>query len=526
MPSDGIRPAVHAASRAAATIPEKPPGLANSPGCSTSTHYAARHFNVKIDRIRFPQIPADLPEGAALNENRARGVVYVYTEKMTGGERKRVNIAKIDKDGNFSYLPGYLRELENRRLRSEVRQLRRESETIRDAVGAADKTLDEAVLPSDTASREESAPFVMNNVLACGLAALLGGADDCRAVCDYIATHRATLDALFGKDVAPRDLSFDGLRRLLFTVDPKCFKALAGDLTEPLLLEGEGKALRVDSADGRARRSNGKRRPRTDFLMLVWDSDLQALFEPSKIADTVDEFENLPEILASLNLQGAVLTADAHRSRGAVAEAIRDLGADYCFALRPEKFGDDVRALFNGAGVAPSPISTESTTTDLGNGRIEERVTSVIPGRSLNRKFRDAWPGLDEGVVVKHVARRVEKTSGVSQDLEERYFACSLPPASATPRRMNEIVRKHRRLEENPRSVLDVQFDRERANATNATCAANMSRMKKLVLGLLYRERAFEKASGNTVPLKTLRQRCGSPAYALELLRRHGIRRD
>ena len=158
---------------------------------------------MKIDRIRFPNIPLNLPEGAALNEYRARGVFYVYTEKTTNGERKRLNIGKIDKDGNFSYLPGYLRDQENRRLHAEVQQLLRESEKFRDSGDAVAKTVDDAALESGMDARANNASLSMNNVLTCSLVAVLGGANDCQAICDYIGTHRATLDAIFGKNFAP-----------------------------------------------------------------------------------------------------------------------------------------------------------------------------------------------------------------------------------------------------------------------------------------------------------------------------------
>ena len=177
-------------------------------------------------------------------------------------------------------------------------------------------------------------------------------------------------------------------------------------------------------------------------------------------------------------------------------------------------------------GIDPSHVKTESADTELGHGRIEQRITSVIPGRFLSRKLRDKWPGLAEGVIVKNVTLSTEKKTGLCRSPLMRYFICSLPPATATPRRMGEIIRKHWRIENNLHYVLDVQFDQDRMNATNATFMANMNRMKKLVLGLLYRERAFEKAEGNAVSLKTIRQRSCNPTYAVELLQRHLVAQD
>ncbi len=478
---------------------------------------------MKIDRIRFPNIPLNLPEGAALNEYRARGVFYVYTEKTTNGERKRLNIGKIDKDGNFSYLPGYLRDQENRRLHAEVQQLLRESEKFRDSGDAVAKTVDDAALESGMDARANNASLSMNNVLTCSLVAVLGGANDCQAICDYIGTHRATLDAIFGKNFAPATLSRESLRRLLFMVEPRAFEAFASALTEPLLMQSSGKNVRVVSADGHACRAAGKHRDRTYYLMDVWDSEMQALIGQQSISEKTNEITVLPEILVALNLQGAVLTADALNTQVAAIEVIQSIGADYCLAVKQnhKELSDELLALFNGVGIDKSHIKTESTDAELGHGRIEQRITSVIPGRYLSRELRDKWPGLGEGVVVKAVTTSVEKKNGVCRAPLERYFICSLPPETGTPRRMGEIVRKHLRVENNLHYVLDVQFDQDRMNATNATFMANMNRMKTLVLGLLYRERAVEKAAGEAVSLKTIRQRCCNPTYAVELLLRH-----
>ena len=483
---------------------------------------------MKIDRTRFPKIPQDLPEGAALNENRARGVVYVYTEKMSGGERKRINIAKIDKDGNFSYLPGYLRDMENRRLQSEVQKLRQENEKFRDSGDAVAKAVANAALESEVDARADNASLPMNNALTCSLVAMLGGANDCQGICDYISTHRATLDAIFGENFAPYSLSRESLRRLLFMVDPKAFEAFARTLTAPLLLQSANEGIRVVSADGQACRAAGKRRDRTYYLMNVWESDLQALIGQQSISEKTNEIKVLPEILATLNLQGAVLTTDALNTQVATIEAIQAAGADYCLAVKEnhKELSDELLALFNGVGIDPSHVKTESADTELGHGRIEQRITSVIPGRFLSRKLRDKWPGLAEGVIVKNVTLSTEKKTGLCRSPLMRYFICSLPPATATPRRMGEIIRKHWRIENNLHYVLDVQFDQDRMNATNATFMANMNRMKKLVLGLLYRERAFEKAEGNAVSLKTIRQRSCNPTYAVELLQRHLVAQD
>ena len=483
---------------------------------------------MKIDRIRFPNIPLNLPEGAALNENHSRGVVYVYTEKMTNGERKRLNIAKIDKDGNFSYLPGYLRDQENRRLHAEVQQLRRESEKSRDSGDAVAKTVDDAALESGVDARADNASLSMNNALACSLMAVLGGANDCQAICDYIGMHCAAIDAIFGKNFAPATLSRESLRRLLFMVEPRSFEAFASALTEPLLLQSSGEDVRVVSADGHACRASGKRRDRTYYLMNVWDSEMQALIGQQSISEKTNEITVLSEILTSLNLQGAVLTADALNTQVATIEAIQSVGADYCLAVKQnhKELSDELLALFNGVGIDKSHIKTESTDVELGHERIEQRITSVIPGRYLSRKLRDKWPGLGEGVVVKTITTSVEKKSGICRALLERYFICSLPPVTGTPRRMGEIVRKHLRIENNLHYVLDVQFDQDRMNATNATFTANMNRMKKLVLGLLYRERAAEKAAGKAVPLKTIRQRSCNPTYAVELLHRHLVTQE
>ena len=66
----------------------------------------------------------------------------------------------------------------------------------------------------------------------------------------------------------------------------------------------------------------------------VWDSEIQALIGQQSISEKTNEITVLSEILTSLNLQGAVLTADALNTQVATIEAIQSVGADYCLTVK------------------------------------------------------------------------------------------------------------------------------------------------------------------------------------------------
>ena len=94
-----------------------------------------------------------------------------------------------------------------------------------------------------------------------------------------------------------------------------------------------------------------------------------------------NELAAIPALLARLaegdGLKGALVSVDAIATNAAIAQAIRDAGADYLLAVKANQptLRGEVEAAF--AAAPPATLRTD-TAVDKGHGRIERRTVSLL----------------------------------------------------------------------------------------------------------------------------------------------------
>jgi predicted transposase YbfD/YdcC len=145
----------------------------------------------------------------------------------------------------------------------------------------------------------------------------------------------------------------------------------------------------------------------------------------------------------------------------------------------------DEMILENFAGVRHGFVRT----VDGDHGRVETRrvwVTDQL-GDWLDADQRDRWPGL-KSVAVVEATREVPAGS---TSIERRYFISSTGGTNAS--RMAAIIRGHWAVENKLHWVLDVSFAEDQARQRNGHSAENFSRLRRLALNLLQREKTKKR---------------------------------
>jgi predicted transposase YbfD/YdcC len=102
-----------------------------------------------------------------------------------------------------------------------------------------------------------------------------------------------------------------------------------------------------------------------------------------KVAEKSNEIVAIPKLLDMLAVEGAIITIDAMGCQRAIAQKIIDKKADYVFGLKGNQgsLRDDVELFVieqRAKNFAGTTIS-RAETIDADNGRIETRITTVIP---------------------------------------------------------------------------------------------------------------------------------------------------
>jgi len=287
--------------------------------------------------------------------------------------------------------------------------------------------------------------------------------------------------------------SHDTFGRVFARLDPaafaRCFQAWVA--TVATLAKGEVVAL-----DGTTVRGSGTGAAREGALHVVsaWASAAGLTLGQVATPAQGNEITALPELLALLDVTGAVVTIDAIGCQTALATQIRTQGADYLLAVKGNQpwlqerivaaLADAEAHAWHRGGHAVA--HTEATTVEKDPGRLETRHVTAVPADAL-LVDRAAWPDL-ASVVRVHATRRRVGGDGVAAAgrSETRYSITSLAPEAA---RLGDVVRRHWGIENRCPWTLDVSFHEDACRIRTDHAPENLALVRKVALALLRHDR-------------------------------------
>lgn len=186
---------------------------------------------------------------------------------------------------------------------------------------------------------------------------------------------------------------------------------------------------------------------------------------------------NCRELLRSLHIEGAIVTADAMHCQKETTKTIRDGGADYLLQLRenqPSLYADI--ALYAKENAEKWPCHEE---TDAGRGRIETRKCYASDDVEWLKERHPDWRDLHSVAVMK--SERVDKKTG-KISLSERLYVTLLPPEAG---KIADAARGHWSVENSLHWILDVTFKDDGARPRAESFPHNFSVIKRIALNLL-----------------------------------------
>jgi predicted transposase YbfD/YdcC len=198
-----------------------------------------------------------------------------------------------------------------------------------------------------------------------------------------------------------------------------------------------------------------------------------------------NEITAIPELLNSLQLQGAIVTIDAMGCQRAIAQKIFDGKGDYCLAVKGNQpsletgVEEEFEELFE-SGKA-SLVERKVLESKQRHGRYEERYYYAIKAsRKLKRNSR--WPGLKSiGMTVTYQGDNEEELG----DGEVRYYVMSF---ETSVQRFADAVRSHWGIENSLHWVMDVTFCEDQSRIRKDHGAENVSWLRRLAISLLSNE--------------------------------------
>lgn len=338
------------------------------------------------------------------------------------------------------------------------------------------------------------------DILSIALVASVCGAESCVDFAEFAEDREPLLrEFLSLENGLPSHDTFSRVFRLL---DPQAFgQAFAAFLTDlgadgPGVLAIDGKTLRrsFDRAAGRS----------ALHVVTAFGAEARVSLGQRAVAAGGNEITAARALLATLALDGALVTGDAIHAQAETAQVVLDQGGDYLFALkanRPAMLAE-VEAYF----ADPPESLAVFTTTDADHGRVEtrhHRVTHCTDWLFGDRAEPGApnMPGL--ATLASVTATRDDGPPST------RYYLSS---ARLSPEAFARAVRTHWAIENSLHWVLDVTFDEDRARNRADNGPENLAILRRLSLNLL-------RTARPKLPISRKRKRSGwSDAFARSII--------
>ena len=271
--------------------------------------------------------------------------------------------------------------------------------------------------------------------------------------------------------------SHDTFGRLFGLIDPDEFEAAFRHWVGAIL-----PALGPDAVvaiDGKTSRRSGKVDGTPLHLVSAFAAGIGLVLGQRATTEKSNEKTAIPELLATLALEGCIVTIDAMGTQASIAQAIRDRGADYILAVKDNQptLADSMRDFYAQFKAVPQPTPhTVTETIEKDHGRIETRRCFAFDQLDCLAK-PEQWPDLKSFAVIESERCINGKTS-----VEQRFYISSLP---ADASRLANAVRAHWAVKNCLHWCMDVVFADDQMRARSGHAAHNLAVLKRITLNLI-----------------------------------------
>ena len=317
-------------------------------------------------------------------------------------------------------------------------------------------------------------------ILAMAAAAVLTGARSVTAIAEWAADAPQPVRAALGarRDgpdhwVVPAEAT---IRRTLQRLDPTALAAVLGtwlaDRDPPAQQQQRRRAVAVDGKTLRgAKRGDG----RQVHLLACMDHTTRAVLAQRHVDGAPGEVPGLVPLLASLDLAGAVITADALHTHAATAEwLVTSKQAHYLLTVKANQ-----PTLLDRCQAIPwQDVPVADRTRDRGHGRVELRTLKAVTVDHFD---------FPHAAQVLQVTRKTRDLGGRRWRTVVVYAITSLPFERARPARLADLLRGHWAIENGLHWVRDVTFAEDASQLRTGTGPQVMACLRNLVIGVLCR---------------------------------------
>ena len=194
-----------------------------------------------------------------------------------------------------------------------------------------------------------------------------------------------------------------------------------------------------------------------------------------RVADKSNEIPALRDLLAPLDLDGAVVTADAMHTQTGTAQWIISRGAHYVLTVKNNQPG-----LKRALKKLPWKDVPSTSVPDGSHGRRVRRTVQAVEA--------PAWidfPGAAQVIRIRRTRTVNKRGGGRRTTTEVAHLICSLPMTDAPPELVASWARGHWAIENRLHWIRDVVFDEDRHQLRTRNGPQIMAALRNLAISLI-----------------------------------------
>lgn len=260
----------------------------------------------------------------------------------------------------------------------------------------------------------------------------------------------------------------DTFRRVFEKVNPS---ELSVCLVNWLSVEREKRC--VVAVDGKTICGSANEKHRAYHVVSAFVAENQITLGELEVGEKSNEITAVPELLDLIDVEGAIVTADAMSCQKKIVEKIVERKADYTIGLKqnqPMLYQDTKDYMDAFSTQLPSLYTIEK-----GHGRIEKREYKLLTDLSWLEQ-REDWCGLQALGMVRSTVTKKDETCEFM-----RYYITSLTDINE----FADSARKHWSIENQLHWCLDVIFHEDASKARRDNSPLNLNVLRKTALALV-----------------------------------------
>ncbi len=335
-----------------------------------------------------------------------------------------------------------------------------------------------------TDPRARQCAYQLDELLLAAICAVISGAETWISVVewgemklDWLRQHLPFVNGIASHDTFGRVFSL--LDAAQFEL---CFTRWMSSMCPSL----EGQHIAID---GKCVRGSHDGKHGAIHLVSAWSSASGLTLGQIRTADKSNEITAIPELLATLDIKGAVITIDAMGCQHDIAAKIVASGADYVLGVKSNQPGlaEAIKLWFDAAdaGKIDRPF-WDHTQTEKDHGRIETRRCLVTNDVAWLGEQQQHWVGVRSLIMIESTREIIGRNSSGTASVERRYYLSSLPVQAA---HLAQTVRAHWGIENCMHWVLDVAFREDDCRIRIGDAAQNFAILRRIALNLLKNEK-------------------------------------